>query len=144
MPNICMNVTIRGSASSVFEAISSARGLDAWWTLEAAGEPLPGASYRLYFGPGYDWLAEVTGCTPDRSVEWTLTRADTDWTGTRVSFRLEDVNGSVLVRFCHSGWANCNDHFLRSTYCWAMYLRLLKRYVERGETVPYSERTGQQ
>ena len=27
-----------------------------------------------------------------------------------------------------------------STFCWAMYLRLLKRFVEAGEVVPYAER----
>lgn len=138
-----MNLAIRGTSSSVFEAITSAKGLNAWWTLEAAGQPQLGSSYRLYFGPGYDWLAEVTECTAGRSVEWTVTSADADWTGTRVSVRLEDLGNRVLVRFCHAGWAQCNDHFRRSTYCWAMYLRLLKRYVEHGVIVPYHERTGQ-
>jgi Activator of Hsp90 ATPase homolog 1-like protein len=27
-----------------------------------------------------------------------------------------------------------------SSYCWAMYLRILKRYVEFGEEVPYEKR----
>ncbi|MCH8956850.1 SRPBCC domain-containing protein, partial [candidate division KSB1 bacterium] len=33
-----------------------------------------------------------------------------------------------------------NEHYRVSCYCWAMYLRLLKRYVEHGETVPYEDR----
>ncbi len=138
-----MNLTIEGTSSSVFEAVSSAEGLSAWWTLRASGRPQLGASYRLYFGPDYDWLAEVTECTAGRSIEWAVTSADADWTGTRVSFILENHDSGVLVRFCHAGWAQRNDHYLRSAYCWALYLRLLKRYVELGETVPYQERTGQ-
>jgi hypothetical protein len=27
-----------------------------------------------------------------------------------------------------------------STYCWAMYLRILKRWLEFGEQVPYEKR----
>ena len=27
-----------------------------------------------------------------------------------------------------------------SCYCWVMYLRILKRYVEHGEMVPYERR----
>jgi len=30
--------------------------------------------------------------------------------------------------------------FGTSCYCWAMYLRLLARHVERGEVVPYEAR----
>ena len=33
-----------------------------------------------------------------------------------------------------------NDHYKISSYCWAMYLRILKRYVESGEEVPYENR----
>ncbi len=44
------------------------------------------------------------------------------------------------VRFEHTGWPVANDHYRISNYCWAMYLRLLKRYVEAGEVVPYEKR----
>jgi hypothetical protein len=33
-----------------------------------------------------------------------------------------------------------DDEFRRSSYCWAMYLRILRRYLEHGETVPYERR----
>lgn len=39
------------------------------------------------------------------------------------------------MKFHHVGWPEANDHYRTSCYCWAMYLRLLKRYVELGETV---------
>jgi hypothetical protein len=44
------------------------------------------------------------------------------------------------VRFHHTGWPQSNDHYRISCYCWAMYLRLLKRNVERGEVVPFGQR----
>ena len=59
-------------------------GLDEWWTQRSSGEPKEGAEYELWFGPEYDWRARVTRCVPDVEFELQMTRADADWTGTRV------------------------------------------------------------
>jgi len=44
------------------------------------------------------------------------------------------------VHFHHTGWPDADDHYRVSCYCWAMYLRLLKRYLEHDEVVPYEDR----
>ena len=69
-----------------------------------------------------------------------LTKADDDWKGTRVGFHLAAIEGGTQVRFHHTGWPRLNEHYRISCYCWAMYLRILKRYVEHGEAVPYDQR----
>jgi hypothetical protein len=69
-----------------------------------------------------------------------LTEADEDWQGTRVGFLLDENDGGTQVRFHHTGWPAANEHYRVSCYCWAMYLRLLKRYVEHGEVVDYDVR----
>ena len=69
-----------------------------------------------------------------------MTRADNDWRGTRLHIELQEQGGVTQVRFQHLGWPQANEHYRVSNFCWAMYLRLLKRYVERGEIVPYEER----
>jgi hypothetical protein len=48
--------------------------------------------------------------------------------------------GATRVRFSHTGWAEEGEPFRISSYCWAMLLRLLKVYVERGEVMPHHER----
>jgi hypothetical protein len=68
--------------------------------------------------------------------------SDADWRGTRVGFTLHDTAEGVRVEFYHRGWATANAHFRVSAYCWAMYCRILRRWVERGEVVPYAERDG--
>jgi hypothetical protein len=57
-----------------------------------------------------------------------------------VGFLLEEKAGVTEVHFHHRGWPLANEHYKTSSYCWAMYLRLLKRHVERGELVPYEDR----
>ncbi len=40
----------------------------------------------------------------------------------------------------YEGWHGSNEHYKTSTYCWAMYLRLMKRFVEHGDVVAYEKR----
>ncbi len=82
--------------------------------------------------------------SPRTSFELRITRADPDWDGTSVGFQLTPRDRSpegtaTTVRFHHRGWREENEHSRVSCYCWAMYLRILKRYLEHGERVPYSE-----
>jgi uncharacterized protein YndB with AHSA1/START domain len=140
MPDILHDLPIRADARRVFESVSSPAGLDRWWTLSSAGEPAPGAEYELGFGPQYAWRARVTRSVPDREFELELTRADADWTGTRVGFSLERKDGATWLRFRHTGWREANEHYRVSCNCWAMYLRILRRNLEHGETVPYEAR----
>ncbi len=52
----------------------------------------------------------------------------------------EGGGARTRVQFRHNGWPHVNEHFRVSSYCWALYLRLLRRHVELGETVPYEDR----
>ena len=140
MHDILHDFTIKASPSDVFDAISTPDGLDRWWTRQSGGAPTVGAPYKLDFGPGFDWQALVTECAPSRAFELEMTQADHDWVGTRVGFHLEPGDGMTRVRFYHTGWPSANEHYRVSCYCWAMYLRVLKRALEYGESVPYESR----
>lgn len=140
MADIVHYFPIKASPAQVFPAIASPSGLDAWWTKRSAGEPVEGAEYELWFGPEHDWRAVVSRSIPPFEFELQLTDAHEDWQGTRVGFRLEQKGETTEVYFHHAGWPEANNHYQVSCYCWAMYLRLLKRYVENGEVVPYEER----
>jgi uncharacterized protein YndB with AHSA1/START domain len=140
MPDILNDFPIRASAPDVFRAVTTPEGLDAWWTKRSAGAPVIDAEYQLWFGPEYDWRARVTTCVPPVQFEIEIVRAAADWLGTRVGFLLEDAGGATRVRFSHVGWSEPNEHYRVSCYCWPMYLRILRRYLEYGELVPYAER----
>ena len=140
MPDIFHDFLVKAPAAKVFEAASTPLGMAQWWTKRSSGEPKEGAEYELWFGPQYDWRANVTKCVPGSAFELEITRADHDWMHTRVGFRLEEKNGNTSAHFYHTGWPNENDHWRISCYCWAMYLRILRRYVEHGEFVPYEKR----
>ena len=140
MADILHHFPIKGSPQQVFEAISTSQGLDSWWTKGSSVNPVQGGEYELDFGPGYDWKARVSTWLPDSDFELTLTESEDDWKGTRLGFHLEQQDGTTFVSFHHLNWPQANDHYRISCFCWAMYLRLLKRYVEFGEVVPYESR----
>jgi hypothetical protein len=140
MPDILHDFPIFALQQQVFDGVSTGPGLAGWWTERSAGTPKLGAEYSLWFGPKFDWVGKVTECVPLQRFELEITRADADWTGTKVGFELSPTEGGTQVRFHHRGWPHLNQHYRVSCYCWAMYLRILKRYLEHGERVPYAKR----
>lgn len=140
MPDIFHYFRVYAPAGRVFEGVSAPAGLDAWWTKTSAGHPETGAGYELGFGAGFDWRAVVTRSIPGVEFELEMTAADDDWTATRIGFEIQPKERFTDVRFHHTGWPRDNDHYRISNYCWAMYLRLLKRSIEHGEVVPYEKR----
>jgi len=140
MADIFHNFIIKISPDKVFEGISSSTGLDNWWTKSSKENPGLGGTYTLNFGPQYNWKAVVTKFKPGTAFELEMTKADADWLGSKIGFSLSPKNDITVVNFYHTGWPEKNEHFKISSYCWAMYLRILKRYLEFGELVPYENR----
>ena len=140
MADILQDLPIQAPPSRVFDAVSQPALLDEWWTSRSTGKPEAGAEYELDFGPGYLWRAVVTTCRPGEAFELRLTDADADWTNTVVGFELSPSGSGTQVRFSHRGWPKENDHYRTSCHCWALYLRILRRHLEHGETVPYDQR----
>jgi len=140
MPDIFHNFPIKGSANKVFEAITTAEGLNSWWSESCQATPGHHAIYNFGFGPGYEWSAISSRYEPGHEFELRFTNADADWLNTRVGFRLNESDGVTEVRFHHLGWPQQNDHYEISCFCWAMYLRHLKLFVENGAVVPYKIR----
>jgi uncharacterized protein YndB with AHSA1/START domain len=140
VPDILQEFPIAAPPSRVFDAVSTPALLDEWWTIRSTGRPTLGATYELDFGPGYFWKAEVTRAEPGSAFELRLTSADAEWTGTTVGFELAPSGDGTQVRFSHRGWPAASAHYRISNHCWAMYLRILRRHLEHGESVPYAER----
>lgn len=140
MYNIFHDLVINSSPEYVFDAISDPEKLNNWWTLKCSGTPEIGEIYNLHFTPEYDWYAKVTQCERGKMFHLKMTKADEDWDPTSFEFVLEKIDNGTWVKFAHRGWESNNDHFRRSSFCWAMLLNGLKNYVEEGIVVPFEER----
>lgn len=140
MPDIVHQFPVNAPADQIYAAITTPKGLDEWWTLKSDGQARIGATFNLFFGENYAWQAKVTQAVTARLFELELTKAEPDWERTRVRFEIEPGEGTCLVTFRHIGWGDESDHFRTSCFCWAMYLRIMKRHIEYGESVEYGQR----
>jgi uncharacterized protein YndB with AHSA1/START domain len=141
MADIIHEFTIRTGPPRVFHAMATPQGLTHWWTQSSTGKAEAGAEYQLHFGRDYAWRGRVTRYEPDAAFELEMTEAHPDWLNTRVGCELRpEGRESTRVIFYHSGWPAANQHWRVSCYCWAMYLRVMRRYLEHGESVPYDQR----
>ncbi len=134
------DLIINTSPISVFEAVTKPDHLVNWWPLKCSGKPEIGAIYNFYFTPEYDWFGRVIECSSNKAFYIKMTQSDPDWDLTTIGFDMKAINANTQLEFWHKGWPECNAHFRRSSFCWAMLLNGLKNYVEKGVIVPFEER----
>ncbi len=125
------NLSIEASAERVYAACVVSDELNKWWTEKSSGVPKLGAEYMFWFGPDFDWRAEVIEVVPQKIIKWRFNKADADWTNTELSLAIEERENSVLLHLVHRDWKKANEHFGRTSFCWAMYLFGLKEYLEK-------------
>ena len=141
MADIIHEFSVKAAPERVFQSFATPAGLDTWWTKVCKGEFRENGVVQLYFGAEYDWRAKVTRYVRPSLFEVQITEAHPDWVGTRVGCELSpEGNDGTRVRFHHAGWPEPNEHWRVSCFCWAMYLRILRRNLEYGETVEYERR----
>ena len=142
MNTIFHDLVIKSNKEKLFYAITTEDGLNAWWTLKSKGNCSIGEEYQFYFSEAYDWYGRIDKLKLFELVEFKMVKAGSDWMDTVLSFELIDQDSEhTKLRFEHRGWIEINDHFRRTSYCWALYLHCLKKYIEDKVIYPYGERT---
>jgi uncharacterized protein YndB with AHSA1/START domain len=139
--SIMHDVEIVATCERVFAAISDPVELEQWWPLRCSGVAARGEVYNLFFSDQYDWLGEVSHFKQGREFRIRMTRTEVHWRGTSFGFEiLELPNGKVLLQFSHDGWTETNVSYRMTSYCWALLLKGLKDFIEKGVVVPFENR----
>lgn len=138
--SIYHDLVIDAPVYKIYEAITQPVQLENWWPLKCTGIPEEGEIYNFYFTPEYDWFGRVIKAEKNKAFHIKMTQSDPDWDPTSFGFDLLENTMNVQVMFWHMGWPECNHHFRRSSFCWAMLLNGLKNYVEKGIIVPFEKR----
>lgn len=137
MHSIHHEVGISATASAIYAALTTDKGLAGWWTTDTAGCGPVGSTIQFRFnGSGPDF--EVTELRPDGLVRWRHCGGGPDaWVGTEVSFSLRVADHQTSVRFRHSGWAAERDFMAHCSTKWAVFLLSLKDLLETGKGKPF-------
>ncbi len=135
--DILHSVAIKTTPERLYEAITSERGLAAWWTPQTKAQPSVGAFNEFGFGPELVISFRVEQLEPGRRVVWSAEDVPPDWQNTRISFEITPGDGSTGFRFCHSGYAaGCANYGLYN-YLWGHWVRSLKLLLETGTGEPF-------
>lgn len=135
------DLAIEAPINEVFKAVSESGHLINWWPLKCTGKPESGAEYNFFFTQEYNWYGKVNEIVPNRIFSVKMTKSDLDWDGTTLTFEMKEEIKSVCLSFTHLGWNECNSHYRVASFCWAMLLKGLKDYVEKGIILPFEERS---
>ncbi len=158
MIDIRHTLVIDAPVDIVFKAITTAKGLSAWWTPKTTAIPETGSIASFPFANGYVKKMEVQELQPNEFVKWHCIQGDQEWIGTIITFKLDqraepdllisnpEVRGQIeqsvsglktLLIFEHKDWKDYSPSFAECSYTWAQFLRSLKLYCETGTGRPW-------
>jgi uncharacterized protein YndB with AHSA1/START domain len=132
-------VLIDADANTIYDAISTGKGLAGFWTKDSQADAKEGSIAKFGFG-GPSLEMRVDELKPGRLVRWSTHKGFDDWNGTRVTWEIRRVkDGSHEVWFTHEGWSkDLPPADLASVnYTWGRVVGRLKKYSETGNPSPY-------
>ena len=141
MPDIIHQVTIKGSESQIYYALTQQEGLAGWWTRHAHVGTVVGATSTFSFNNGETvFTMRVDELNDPNLVRWYCLSGHPEWARTTIEFDLEPgAAGTTLVNFKHLGWRSTDGILGMCSYDWAGYLWSLKELIELGVGHPYED-----
>jgi uncharacterized protein YndB with AHSA1/START domain len=131
-------VNIKATPDTIYQALSTAQGLQSFWTSESKAEPTVGVIATFGFG-GPTQRMRIDELVPGKRVKWTGLADFPNWGGTTVSWDISRVeNGETSVLFSHGDWPDSlpQDDLGSINYTWGLIVERLKQYSETGKPNP--------
>ena len=140
MVDILHRVGIKSSLDEVYKALSTRKGLAAWWTNSTQGESKVGGALQFRFSAGGVEIGamemKVLELDPAKRVLWQVVDGPEEWIGTRISWELKQDGDYSIVLFKHQGWKEPVEFMHHCSTKWAIFLMSLKSLVETGKGTP--------
>lgn len=131
---------MKASPGTLFDAITTASGLTAWWT-RATGSGDAGGELKFFMNSPEPLVIHVDQATRPTWVQWTVTDCPflPDWVGTRPTFTVTPVDGDASeLHFRHYGLNAELDCIEMCTNSWNHFIaKSLRDYVEVGSGHPF-------
>lgn len=134
MATIFHKVLIQAEAHTIYEAITTQKGLSSWW-IEDCDVKAEIGYVNTFSIEGYDSTKmKVKKLSPDKKVVWKCVAGDKEWKGTKLSFTIDRNENASILKFKHSKWKKQSDFYATCNFHWARHLLILKEYCENGQS----------
>lgn len=141
MPDILHAVGVKASPDAVYDALTTLKGLAAWWTTDTTGDAGTNGTIKFRFGDKSTVHAKVEALKRGELVLWEVLDAQPEWVGTKIRFELSHDKGVTLVLFKHEGWKEQTRFMHHCSTKWAVFLLSLKALLETGAGSPFPHDT---
>jgi len=141
MPDSLHDITIAAPPERVFELLSTASGLRAWWTADSRASPAPGNVNVFGFNGGaVEFHFRIDENEAPHRLAWTCLaapRVPAEWVGTRVTAEVASEDGKTRLRFAHRGWASAGGAYAMCNTTWGHLMHRLREVAEGGSPGPF-------
>lgn len=141
MVDIIHRIGIKSTASQVYDALSTIKGLSHWWTEEVEGDESVGGKIMFRFRSETgeikgQMVMEVKKLDPEKEVRWRCIEGPEEWIGTDITFEFSQQGDQIIIIFGHRNWREAIEFTAHCSMKWAVFLLSLRDYVERGKGKP--------
>jgi uncharacterized protein YndB with AHSA1/START domain len=144
MMEITHELTINASAKTIFDAVSTAKGISGWWSADCTVGMNVGSESVLKFnkeGMVVTMGFKTLDVKPNSRVEWEcIAMPNPAWIGTKVITEIEENGGSAKVVFKHADfdekWKE-QEAFEQTKATWNHFMASLVSYCESGVGQPW-------
>ena len=133
MADIRHSIQAMAKREEIYPLIATARGFAKWWATDVTESP--GVVELGFFNRATLYRLRLESATSPAEAEWLCETGD-EWSGTRITFRLEQDRAGTLIRFTHGGWANESDYFVSCNTTWGELMFRLKVVAEGKSARP--------
>ncbi len=142
--DITHNLQINASADTIYDAVSTEKGISGWWSKDCTVGETANSDSLLKFnkqGTIVEMGFRTIELVPNKKVVWECTEnGNPAWIGTQIVTEIKEQNGNEHVIFSHANfdekWAG-QDPFEMTKGGWEHFVASLKSYCETGTGQPW-------
>ena len=130
------------SPSEVFNAITNVRG---WWSEEIEGNTAKlNDVFKYHYEDIHRCKVKLTEVIPNQKIVWLVeenyfkfTKDEKEWTGTKPTFEITEMDGKTELRFTHFGLVPDYECFDICRDSWTNYIQnSLRKLITTGKGEP--------
>jgi uncharacterized protein YndB with AHSA1/START domain len=131
-------LVIHASKQTVYEAITTQKGLSSWWTTDVKARAQEQSTIEFRFHDPFHPDMKITKLREAEKVEWECVAGADEWIGSTFVFELTKQDGDTQLKFVQKYEKKITDEaYGIYNFNWGYYLQSLKDFCESGSGKPY-------